>query len=432
MRMRAGLAALMLASCASYQPKPLDLAPVPLVDGAAITGRQVPWTMEEIAALAVAHDPDLVAARAARGADEASILAAGILPNPSLSLSDAFVLSGPGAVAAWSVGISQDVKSLLTYRSRQVAAKAGVRQADADLVWQEWQVIGLARLLVVDLVEGARLRGELAGLQVRLEERLARSRAGLAEGQQTVADVATDLAAASDGAGTLADLDRKLAGERHDLALLLGLPPDAGVRLAGNLAVPEVSEAEIGALREGIADRRPDLIALRFGYQAQDATLRGQILAQFPALALGLTRAKDNTGVQSVGPDVTMDLPIFDRNQGGVAVARATREQLYAEFEARLAAARSQIVALADDQDRLWAELARARADRAALGAVSDGVDRALRAGDLDERAAVEQLAAQSARAQAVILTEQSLLEQQVALATLTGAGMPAVKMELP
>jgi outer membrane protein TolC len=47
-----------------------------------------------------------------------------------------------------------------------------------------------------------------------------------------------------------------------------------------------------------------------------------------------------------VGFGVTIDFPLFDRNQGAIALARATRKQLYDEYVARVFQARSDVVDL--------------------------------------------------------------------------------------
>jgi hypothetical protein len=52
-----------------------------------------------------------------------------------------------------------------------------------------------------------------------------------------------------------------------------------------------------------------------------------------------------------------------------------------------------------------------------------------MNAGNIDERAYVDLVSANYAKQQAVITLEQLLLEQEVAIATLIGAGMPRAAM---
>ena len=61
------------------------------------------------------------------------------------------------------------------------------------------------------------------------------------------------------------------------------------------------------------------------GYRGQEVRLRAGILQQFPKINIGFLRAGDNTNVITTGFGVTIDLPLFDRNQGAIAVEDATR-----------------------------------------------------------------------------------------------------------
>ena len=42
-------------------------------------------------------------------------------------------------------------------------------------------------------------------------------------------------------------------------------------------------------------------------------------MAQFPKVNIGFNKQRDNTNVHSYGFAVSVDLPIFDRNQGAIA-----------------------------------------------------------------------------------------------------------------
>lgn len=51
----------------------------------------------------------------------------------------------------------------------------------------------------------------------------------------------------------------------------------------------------------------------------------GAVLAQFPALNVGLTRARDTSGLYTVGFGLSLSPPIFNRNRGNIAIEDATR-----------------------------------------------------------------------------------------------------------
>jgi outer membrane protein TolC len=262
-----------------------------------------------------------------------------------------------------------------------------------------------------------------------LAQRYRRTRRAVATGDADLTTLSADLAALGDVEKQIDDLDRQRQTHRHDLNALLGLQPGVTVRLAPVAELPAADQPGTRAALTSLADRRPDLIALRLGYTAQDAKLRSAVLAQFPTLNIGLTGGSDNTNVRTIGPQITLDLPIFDRNQGNIAIERATRRQLHGEFQARLAAAESEAGALLDDIALICRQLPPLRTRSGEARRIGSRAESALAAGNLTERAYVDFIAARLARQQELLGLEQSLREQQVALDTLIGAGMPVVSL---
>ena len=160
------------------------------------------------------------------------------------------------------------------------------------------------------------------------------------------------MTALQDATASIHDLERQLAKTRYDLNALLGLSPDVKLDLVGNVELPEPDQETIETNLEQLPERRPDLLALQAGYASQEERFRKAVLAQFPALTIGLTRARDTTGVYTSGFGITLSLPFFDRNQGAIAIEKATRKRLYDEYQARLNGAYSQIKDLLE-QSRL-------------------------------------------------------------------------------
>ncbi|HVC61304.1 MAG TPA: TolC family protein [Acetobacteraceae bacterium] len=422
-----------LSGCASYRPLPLDTR-APLRHrvsdlqhpGLAL---RLPLTVPAVALLAVENDPDLRAARAERGVAQAEVVQAGILPNPSVTGSLLPVLSGPGVAPAWTAGLSEDLRSLVTLTARKQAARATAGQVNASLLWQEWQVAGKASLLAVDIMEGGAQLRLLEQTRALLAERYNLTRRAVAQGNADLSTLSPDLAALDDTRRQIGDLDRQQQARRHELDALLGLAPDAVLPLAPAPDLPPVDPAAVERMLPALADRRPDLIALRLGYAAQDARLRAAILAQFPALTIGITGGSDTSNVRTFGPQVTLDLPVFDRNQGNIRIARATRRQLHDAFSARLAAATGEIQAMLADMALLQRQISTARGQLAATEAITREAEAAFRAGNLTERAYVDFVTARAAQRQQVLGWRQSLLEQRVGLATLIGAGMPTADL---
>jgi outer membrane protein TolC len=260
-----------------------------------------------------------------------------------------------------------------------------------------------------------------------LETRLDHASQAIEQGNGTLATLSPDLAAAPEIQKLDDDLQRAQLARRHQLNALLGLSSDAPLPLAGGAEPPPLDARRVRNSLATLADRRPDLIALQFGYASQEAKLRQAVLAQFPNVSFGVIGGNDNNGIYSLWPQITFDLPVFDRNQGVIARESATREALHEEFDARLKAAASEVGALLAEQalaQRQLAELA-PRLKRAETIAAQS--ETAYRQNLLDERAYVDtQLARLTIERQKIEL-QRALLEGRASLATLTGADLPPV-----
>jgi outer membrane protein TolC len=432
-----GGASFVLSACATYQSLPLDTH-VHLkhkLSELAHSGVRIdqPLSVYDVAVLAVENNPDLIATRTQRGVAGAQVLQAGLLPNPSVSASYLFLLNPDAAAGvlfdAVAASVTQDIQKTITMKGRLRSAKAAALQVDASVLWEEWQLIGKARLLVFDIVQEEKLRRVLVAYHETLQSRFDRGRKALDEGNTTLATVAPDLAAVSDTRKLVFDLERDLDTKHHDLNTLLGLAPEVMVPLKTQLQVLQVDPKTVMRALNDLADRRPDLIALQFGYRSQDEKFRGALVGQFPALTFGPSYARDTSDVRSFGPQLTMDLPIFDRNQGNIAIEKTTREQLRAEFQARLSAAHSEVLASLATQRLLARQLDEERAELPVLQGFAKQAESAMNAGNIDERAFVDLVSANYLKQQAVLTLEQQLLEQEVAVATLIGAGMPRASM---
>lgn len=393
-----------------------------------------PLSVSDIAALAVQNSPDLRATRSQKGVAQAQLLQAGLLPNPSFSAAALPLAAGVGTTFAWTAALSTDITALITLSARRRTAEASARQVDAQIVWQEWQTIGQARLLAVDIILGRRLEALLRRQVSLLSTRADQSAKAVAANNATLATFAPDVAALQTARVADQDQARLLLGKQHQLAALLGLQADADLPLVSEPDLPPLDLLAARAALPDLADRRPDLVALRLGYAAQDAKIRAAILAQFPNLVFGVSGGSDNSNVRNVGPTVQLELPIFNRNQGNIAIERATRQQLHDEYAARLAAAAGQIQSSISEIGQLEQQLARAEQERPATARMARSAQSAFATNDIDERSYVDLLTTDLAKGAEILILQQLLFEQEVAIETSLGAGMPrfAVPSEVP
>lgn len=418
-----------MAGCAHYSPLPLVQAP-PLAPAAAALPGVTPGTplsVAQVTTLALENNPDLRATRARHGVARAQLVQAGILVNPSFTGALLPLISGAGTVTAWNIGLSQDIRSLITYRARRRASGFSAEQVDAEILWQEWQVAGQARQLAVDLIAGERSRPLLVEAFTLLSRRNAVLQQALAAGNATLVTAAPTLVALQATRTNLQTIDQRQLSLRHQLNALIGLVPEAVLPLASTVDLPRFDPAVIRAELVTLPDRRPDLLALRLGYAVQDQNVRVAILSQFPDLILGATGSSDNSKVINGGPQATIGLPVFDRNQGNIAIANATRAQLHADYSARLAAAIGQVGAILAEMDQLSRQLAIVRRDLPAARLAAQRAANAFGASNLDERSYVDLVTNRYTKEQEIMTLELALLDRQVALQTLVGAGLPTV-----
>ncbi len=347
-----GLAALLLSACASYHPIPLPAGP----DLASAPSLQVPvgqlhvpglkphpfnaangLDMTEVVTLAVVNNPGLKAVRLKAGVAGAQLLQAGLLPDPQLSPSLVHPTGGPPPLSnGYSLGLSQDLAALVTRGAARAAARAHRQQVNLDVLWQEWQVAQQARQLFVRARSQSRLQNILDTQRRLLQDRYRRDQKALQEGNLTLSAVSADLVGLVDAQTRLRTLQRQRNKTWHGLDGLLGLQPGVEPRLTGSPDLTPFSRTAFAAAIRRLPERRPDLLALRYGYRSQEQAVREAILRQFPALSVGLTGGRDTSDVRSVGLGVTLTLPLFNRNRGNIAVARATRAVLRQTYQQRL------------------------------------------------------------------------------------------------
>jgi outer membrane protein TolC len=429
---------LALSGCATYQSKPLG--PVrtqrPDLEQVHVDARLLPFPAlsahrfdpsdgldeTEVATLAVANNPGLKLARDDVSIAHAQAFAAGLLPDPQLAASgDLSNSGGPGATRAFSLGLSYDINPLILRAATAGAAQTEARKTDLALLWQEWQVISQARLLFVKLVHQHRLAKVLDENRKLFAQRAERTRQAQQRGLLTSDAVVPNLAALQDVERQLFDLRRQTAQDERDLNALLGLDVAARVPLQDSPDGAFHGATDVAAALGQLERRRPDLLALAAGYHAQDQRYRGAILAQFPALNVGLTRSRDNSNVDSNALGVTLSLPFLNGNRGNIAIEKATRQKLFDEYQQRVVATRDEIRALQRQQQLDQAQLARVTAALAELSAVLENSQLALRSANIDLLAYANARAALLAKQVEQINLEQQLAEQRVALQTLLG-----------
>lgn len=428
---------LLLGGCQAYAPAPLSSTPNVLapLDRAAVSQAasaidrpylrpvtidlDAPLDGNAIATLAVIGNPDLKALRERAGVADAQVFMARLMPDPTLSLGASKVLSGPDPLMDFVGALGFDLNAIRTRGVKIAQARAAAEQVRLDLAWSEWQTAGQARLQavrVVALTGALKLAQESRDTARSLLDRTLRAagRGDIAGDQVQAARTAN-----VDAESKLRTAENDLNTAQFELVRLLGMPP--ATRL--NLAPPNEADTPLDPEQLFATARasRTDIKALEAGYNSQEAAVRKAILDQFSNLGLTLNGNRDTAGNLIVGPSIDFTLPLWNRNRGGIAVEKATRLALKAEYDARLFQTRADIAAavagitLARRQRdtvlrdlpaaEKYAQVSRAAANRGDLArSVAETAEQALR----DKRILLAQ-------------SRQAIAEQMIALELLTG-----------
>ena len=267
--------------------------------------------------------------------------------NPVLESSSARRDDGQAQTRDREVGISQEFE-IAGQRGKRVAAAAGSLDAMRLRVSRARQELAASVGEAFVLALQARELEELA----RFEQEIARS---LAEFEQRRLDA---------GAGTLVDLNLARAAEgraqrqvelaistetaaRATVAERIGLSPADLPRLAGELPDSWPHAAPLQDLEARALDQRQDLAALKIEIETTAARLRLEQSLAAPNLVVGVAtgREADREDLDTVLAGVT--IPLFNRNQGGIAAARANQESAAADLALATLALQSEVATAA-------------------------------------------------------------------------------------
>lgn len=152
-------------------------------------------------------------------------------------------------------------------------------------------------------------------------------------GQMSEADQNTAILTVGQSALVEAAATRRVAIARAQLAKAIGLPTTslANVKISFAGFVHPEWPTDIKKLQENALTSRPDIQVVLDNYAAAEAQLRLAILQQYPAISIGPGYEYDQ-GDNKYLLSLSINLPIFNQNQGGIAKAYAARAVAGAQF----------------------------------------------------------------------------------------------------
>ena len=345
--------AIVLAGCAHYAPAPISptdtmtgFAARRLDDGGlrafvreSRAERETEWPppawgFDELTLVALYYHPSLEVWRAAVNLADARRITAGERPNPAVDEVAQYNATSAG-IPAWILGstFNLPLETAGKRRYRIANARLLAQAARWELAAAAWRVRRRLRSALLDLyeaIESERLLVRGVAVQARLANLLEQARqAGAVAGVQVTRErIALDR--------QRLELRRARAREalaRTAVAEALGVGVEAleGVRLRFDefATLPPPLPARQARTRALL--NRPDLLAGLATYAAAESALQLAVAQQYPDLRLGPGYEFDQgDGKWTLGWSIS--LPIFHRNAGRVAEARARRAQAGAKF----------------------------------------------------------------------------------------------------
>lgn len=326
------------------------LAPAPARAQALVSqppGASPPMTFRQALDLATAQNLELAAVRRSRAVREAEVRAAGQWANPEFS--GEITKDVPHGDLA--IGLPVDISGR---RSNRVAvAKAGLAMADVDVANAMRQLRRDTRLAFYGVLAADEAMA-LAESVVQVAQRFKDvTQARFDEGAAPRLDVmGADLGLVR----AKADLELARSARRAyqaDLNALLNRPPGMTLALAGEAfdvpALPTLDRATAAALATNI-----DLVTLDREAAIETSTFGLLKAERVPMPTFSFGTALNAPGEFTVGPHagVSIELPLFSRNQGEMAgslarsdTIKARREALRRRVEARVYAAMERVAA---------------------------------------------------------------------------------------
>jgi len=359
----AGLICLVLAGCATYQPRPITPARLTATfearslasdelhayfvqqwDNNAPAWPPQRWNRDMLTLAAFYYSPALDIARAQWGTAKAGVDVAGAVPNPVLQVPFEYSSNSTGPGRPYTTSLALDIPIETTHK-RGYRVDQSSRLSDAarlNIGNEAWKVRSQVRDATLGMY-GARERIAFLTRKVAAQQQiLAMTQKRLAVGDASGPDVHQVGIALTQAQTELMASQGALQDASARLANVIGIPRSALQSVQLDLdefgqtgTVPTSSEARRMAIFN-----RADLQSSLAEYEATQAALQLEIAKQYPDIHIGLGYTYD-VGTNKFGfgiPGIT--LPLFDQNQGGITQAKAKRT----EAAARTAALQDTII----------------------------------------------------------------------------------------
>ncbi|MEP6662322.1 MAG: TolC family protein [Verrucomicrobiota bacterium] len=292
------------------------------------------------------YHPDLDVARAQWAVSGGGVAVAKMRPNPTVSFAPEYTFSAAKAVSPWVVPVNFD-------QPIETAGKRRYRTARANYLAEA------ARLNVSTVASQARknLRDALIDLAAAKKTEVVLEKQKASQ-TNVVAVLEQELSAGAIAAFEISTARLALHRIQLDLGAAQSLSAEARSRVAEALGLPLATIANVNfslqpmsapddlmspEVRRQALQSRSDLLGALAEYAASQSALQLETAKQYPDLHLGTGYQYDQGDNKWTLLSFSLELPLLNRNEGGIAEAKAQRDEAAAKFIALQAKVISEI-----------------------------------------------------------------------------------------
>lgn len=377
------------------------------------------WGLRELTLVALYYRPELRVAGATAAVARAHVRRAAQRPNPSVSVLPQWVSNAASGISPWLAAAQLDwpIETAGKRGYRRAAAQERAEAAEQAVRRVQWRVRGEVHTALVGLVAADAHAALAARVRESEREELDLLERRLAQGAVSEAVVAPQRLSWVQARADQATARRRVLEARARLAAALGVPGKAlaDLPLAFRLdAAPEGLEALSSRdARRAALLGRSDLREALARYGAAEQDLRLELAKQVPDLHFGPAYEFDQ-GSNKWGITLSLELPLLNRNDGGIDEAIARRAEVAAGFEALQAQVIAQVESASAALEGSRRELEQARSLVEAQRQRRALLEAALASGAVDRLALVgAELALQ--RAEGLRLDAQERFQRAIA-----------------
>lgn len=290
------------------------------------------WDLNTLTLAAFYYQPALAEARAQLASVQTAEITAGERPNPSITASPTYdtTTSPP-----WIPGVSFDIPiETVGKRGKRIdQARSLSEAAKWQFISAAWQARSHVRAALLSLHAAQESESLLIQQELAQSNVVRLTRGQFEAGAATSSDLALARVASDNVQLSRQDALGQINISRVQLAAAIGIPTRALddtefdfaplEKLPDTLTAPEVHRAAVL--------NRADVRGALAEYAASQSALQLEIAKQYPDVHLNPGYELDQTDNKwTLG--LTVDLPILNQNQGGIAEAKAKRTQAAAHF----------------------------------------------------------------------------------------------------